>query len=178
MDRNSNKNQWINRISEYILPIILITGLVLVLSLLKDSPAEEFPALIKEQTILETAVGYVVMAIEIAAVMVIGSAAMHAILSYIRRLFDRSLSNQIKTAESIRLRMGHQLSLGLEFAVASDILRLTVSPSARDIIILFAIILLRILLNYFLEHDIQMIRDYNLVPELDIRSQIDDDDKC
>ncbi len=176
MDQNSNNNQWINRITAYILPVILISGLVIVLSLLKDSPAEEIPALIKEQHILETVVGYVVMAIEVAAVLVIGSAALHAIISYVRRLFDRSLTNQIKTAESIRLRMGHQLSLGLEFAVASDILRLTVSPSGRDIIILFAIILLRILLNYFLEHDIQMIRDYNLVPELDIRSQMNDDE--
>jgi uncharacterized membrane protein len=39
--------------------------------------------------------------------------------------------------------------------MGSDILRLAVSPSTQDVIILFAIVLLRILLNYFLEREIR-----------------------
>ena len=93
--------------------------------------------------------------------------ALHALVSYMRRLMDRSLLNQIKGSEAIRLRFGHKLSLSLEFAMASDILRLAVSPTFSSIIILFTIILLRVLLNYFLEHDIEVIREYGILPELD-----------
>jgi len=166
MENRPRMSEWINQISEYFLPTILIIGLVLILNLLIDNPVDEFSALVPEEEIVESIVGYVVIACELAAVFVIGTAAIHALIAYIRRLFDRSLTTQIKISESIRLRFGHKLSLGLEFAVASDILRLAVSPSSRDIIILFAIVLLRILLNYFLEHDIHMIRAYNLIPEL------------
>lgn len=166
MESRSRKSEWLEQISEYFLPTILILGLILILNLLTENPVDEFSSLVPEEKIIEKIVGYVVMACELAAVFVIGTAAIHALISYIRRLFDRSLTTQIKISESIRLRFGHKLSLGLEFAVASDILRLAVSPSSRDIIILFAIVLLRILLNYFLEHDIHMISAYNLIPEL------------
>ena len=163
MEHYPKRNVWVEKITQYILPIILIVSLLIILNMVKDSPASEITALIKEQEQLENVVGYVIMGCEIAAVFVIGTSAVIAIINYVMRMFDRSLSKQIKTAESIRLRLGHQLSLGLEFAVASDILRLTVSPSPNDILLLFAIILLRILLNYFLEYDIQAIADYNLL---------------
>lgn len=166
MENKPRRINWLEQISEYFLPAILIIGLILILNLLTENPVEEFTTLVPEEKLVESIVGYVVIACELAAVFVIGTAAIHALIAYICRLFDRSLTTQIKIAESIRLRFGHKLSLGLEFAVASDILRLAVSPSSRDIIILFAIVLLRILLNYFLEHDIHMIRAYNLIPEL------------
>jgi len=56
--------------------------------------------------------------------------------SYIRHIFDK-MDQQINSTERIRLRLGHILNLGLEFAIASDILRLTVSPKTADFIIHF-----------------------------------------
>nr|MBA3922947.1 DUF1622 domain-containing protein [Nostocaceae cyanobacterium] len=44
---------------------------------------------------------------------------------------------------------------GLEFTVASDILRTAVAPTRQDILNLAAIVLLRTLLNYFLEQEIR-----------------------
>jgi uncharacterized membrane protein len=70
------------------------------------------------------------------------------------------MDRQINSTERIRLRMGHMLNLGLEFAMASDILRLAVSPSTGDVIILLAIVLLRILLNYFLEREIRSSEEF------------------
>jgi uncharacterized membrane protein len=70
------------------------------------------------------------------------------------------MTKQINSTEQIRLRMGHMLNLGLEFAMASDILRLAVSPTTADVIILFAIVLLRILLNYFLEREIRSSQEF------------------
>jgi uncharacterized membrane protein len=46
------------------------------------------------------------------------------------------------------------LALGLEFTIASDILRTVVSPTRQEIMNLGAIVLLRSLLNYFLEMEI------------------------
>ena len=97
---------------------------------------------------------------------VIVTGAAHALASYVRRLLDRNLMNQIKGSEATRLRLGHKLSLSLEFAMASDILRLAVSPNFSTIIVLFTIILLRVLVNFFLEHDIEVIREYNILNEL------------
>ncbi|MGH7536183.1 MAG: DUF1622 domain-containing protein, partial [Gemmatimonadales bacterium] len=57
--------------------------------------------------------------------------------------------------ESIRLRLGRVLALGLEFTIASDILRTAVAPTRQQIVSLGAIVLLRTLLNHFLEQDIR-----------------------
>jgi uncharacterized membrane protein len=82
-----------------------------------------------------------------------------AIISYVQHLFD-PMTQQINFTERIRLRLGHMLNLGLEFAMGSDILRLAVSPTTTDVIILFAIVLLRILLNYFLEREIRSSEEF------------------
>ena len=119
------------------------------------------------EKILEKAVGYTVLACELFAVLIIGVAALQALIIYLSSIFKHlPLTQQISRTESIRLQLVHKLSLGLEFAVAADILRLAISPSFADLLVLWTIILLRILLNYFLEHDIHTIREYNLVSEL------------
>ena len=74
MENRPRKSEWINQISEYFLPTILIIGLVLILNLLIDNPVDEFSALVPEEEIVESIVGYVVIACELAAVFVIGTA--------------------------------------------------------------------------------------------------------
>ncbi|PSM50414.1 hypothetical protein C7Y66_04385 [Chroococcidiopsis sp. CCALA 051] len=86
--------------------------------------------------------------------MVIGGAIIRGILLYLRQLFSRS-KQHLNSTETIRLQLGRVLALGLEFTVASDILRTAVAPSRQDILNLGAIVLLRTLLNYFLEREIQ-----------------------
>ena len=138
----------------YILPVSLIAGLVALLTIVADRPMEDLQPLIPQEEWLTRIVGYLIIAAEAAAAFVIGAAVVNAIISYTRHLFDK-MSQQINYTERIRLRLGHMLNLGLEFAMGSDILRLAVSPSTADVIILFAIVLLRILLNYFLEREIR-----------------------
>ncbi len=137
----------------YILPVSLIAGLVALLTIIADQPMDELQPIIPQEEWLTQIVGYLIIAAEAAAALVIGAAVVRAIISYVQHLFDR-MSQQIDYTERIRLRLGHMLNLGLEFAMGSDILRLAVSPSTADVIILFAIVLLRILLNYFLEREI------------------------
>jgi uncharacterized membrane protein len=52
-------------------------------------------------------------------------------------------------------RFGTWLLLGLEFALAADIIRSSVSPTWDDIGQLGAIAVIRTFLNYFLEHDLE-----------------------
>ena len=59
-----------------------------------------------------------------------------------------------ETKVQVRLSLGRWLALGLEFALAADILRTAVAPSWRDIGQLAAIAVLRTGLNYGLEREI------------------------
>jgi uncharacterized membrane protein len=149
------KDHWMS----YILPIALIAGLVALLIVISDMPSDDLQPIIPEETWLTRVVGYLIIATEIAAAFVIGVGVIRSLISYIRHIFDK-MNQQINSTERIRLRLGHILNLGLEFAMASDILRLAVSPTTADFIILFAIVLLRILLNYFLEREIRSSEDF------------------
>ncbi|HNW95647.1 MAG TPA: DUF1622 domain-containing protein [Anaerolineaceae bacterium] len=165
-DKKHSDTSLAARLGGYYLPTLLIIGLVLILTTGLKNPVGEIQNSLPHEDMLLKVVGYSALFCEVAAVFVIVTGTAHAIVSYTRRLFDRSLIDQIEGSEAIRLRLGHKLSLSLEFAMASDILRLAVSPSFSSIIILFAIVLLRVLLTYFLEHDIEVIRESEMLSEL------------
>lgn len=116
-------------------------------------------------------VGYLAAGAEIAAAVVIGGAIVRGIGTYLRQLFSRSRQH-FDASESIRLQLGRVLALGLEFTVASDILRTAVAPTRQDILNLGAIVLLRTLLNYFLEREIQQGEQYHSSERVYSDSQI------
>jgi uncharacterized membrane protein len=143
------KESWI----DLLLPLSLILGLVLLLSLnvgTGNAATESNPS----EVWLKLIVGYLAAAAEIAAAIVIGGAVVRGILAYLRNLLSQSRQH-FNATEAIRLQLGRVLALGLEFTVASDILRTAVAPTRQDILNLGAIVLLRTLLNYFLEREIQ-----------------------
>lgn len=154
-EENNNQENW----ASYILPIILIAGLVALLTFVSDQPIEELTSVVPQEDWIANIAGYVIVAAEGGAAVIIGSAVITGLISYFKHLFD-PMDRQINSTERVRLRMGHMLNLGLEFAMASDILRLAVSPSTGDVIILLAIVLLRILLNYFLEREIRSSQEF------------------
>ena len=137
-----------------VLPLALIFGLVLLLSLNVGQTSGETAPSSPLESWLKLLVGYLAAGAEIAAALVIGGAILRGILSYIPQLFSRS-KQHFDSTEVIRLQLGRVLALGLEFTVASDILRTAVAPTRQDILNLGAIVLLRTLLNYFLEREIR-----------------------
>ena len=153
-DYNENSKSKIQQGIDFALPVILILGLVAILALMSDEPIQGYQPIFPQEFWLTSVVGYLVIAAELATAFVIGAALVRATISYTRHLFD-PINRQINYTERIRLRLGHMLNLGLEFAIGSDILRLSVAPSSQDILILFAKVLLRILLNYFLDREIR-----------------------
>lgn len=150
MKREPSRDALIN----ILLPLALIFGLVLLLSLNAGQSNAQAPANSPLELWLKLLVGYLAAGTEIAAAIVIGGAVIRGIITYLSQLFSRSKQHYDAT-ESIRLKLGRVLALGLEFTVASDILRTAVAPTRQDILNLGAIVLLRTLLNYFLEREIR-----------------------
>jgi uncharacterized membrane protein len=154
MERQTGRESW----ASLLLPFALVLGLVLLLGLEPGDAASATEVTNPLEAPLKTIVGYLVALAEIAAAVVIGLAVLRAIGRYVLQQFGRS-SDHENSPESIRLRMGRALALGLEFTVASDILRTAVAPTRRDILTLGAIVMLRTLLNYFLEREIRQGED-------------------
>jgi uncharacterized membrane protein len=168
-DETQQKNHKREHWSNLLLPILIITGLVAILAIMADEPFTGYEPLVAEESLLMKVVGYLIILIELFTAFIISSSLAHATISYTRHLFD-PINRQINYTERIRLRLGHMLNLGLEFAIGSDILRLAVTPNTQDIIILFTKVLLRILLNYFLDREIKASEELcgpgNYVPPL------------
>ncbi|MBD2077153.1 DUF1622 domain-containing protein [Phormidium sp. FACHB-592] len=140
-------------LANLLLPLALILGLVLLLSLNTGQAGGVSETASPLEAWLKIIVGYLAAGAEIAAAVVIGGAIVRGSISYVRQLFLRK--QPLDATEVIRLQLGRVLALGLEFTVASDILRTAVAPTRQDILNLGAIVLLRTLLNYFLEREIQ-----------------------
>lgn len=136
-----------------LLPVALIAGLILLLGFNVDGIGEPKAMITALEPSLQFLVGYLATGAEISAAVVIGLAVLRAIGLYLYQLLA-STDRHFNYLESIRLRLGRVLALGLEFTIASDILRTVVSPTRQEIMNLGAIVLLRSLLNYFLEMEI------------------------
>ncbi len=150
MKREPSRDSWTN----ILVPLVLILGLFLLLSLNAGEPDEKGVSENSLEPWLKLIVGYLAAGAEIAAALVIGAGILRSMSAYISALFSRS-ERRIDSTESIRLQLGRVLALGLEFTVAADILRTAVAPTRQDILNLGAIVLLRTLLNYFLEREIR-----------------------
>lgn len=153
-------------VNHYFLPTLLIIAVLIALAIVSAHPDIGAPSEIVAESMLRTAVGYGVLICEMSAMLVILLGVIQAMIAFFGHMFERSITQQITTSQTIRFRIGYRLSLALEFAVAADILRLAISPKASDLLILFVIILLRVLMNFFLEHDSAIIREHDIIPEL------------
>ena len=103
--------------------------------------------------IVSTWLLYLAGAIEVVAALLIGFASLQCAATAAGLLVRRSTSTAAK--EEVRLQFGLWLSLAIEFELAADILRTTIAPSWEEIGKLAAIVVLRTVLNYFLQTEIR-----------------------
>ncbi|MCF4970188.1 DUF1622 domain-containing protein [Nostoc sp. CMAA1605] len=150
------KESLLESLVNLLLPLALIFGLVLILNINVGKIETIEVSIIPLESWLKLIVGYLAATAEIAAALVIGLAVIRGIIYYFRQIFARSRQH-FDSTEVVRLQLGRSLALGLEFTVASDILRTAVAPTRQDILNLAAIVLLRTLLNYFLEREIRLV---------------------
>jgi uncharacterized membrane protein len=95
---------------------------------------------------------YLATGIETAAAIIIGLAAIEASVRVFHVYVHRK--EMQTTKEEIRLHLGRWLALAIEFELAADILRTAMTPTWNEIGQLAAIIVIRTVLNYFLQRDI------------------------
>jgi uncharacterized membrane protein len=117
----------------------------------RQSPAKGDGAILLEDNFKEIA-GFVALAIEAAAVLVVSFGAIQALSGVIGLIFNRAADEM--AGRQIWLRFATWILLALEFALAADIVRTAVAPTWEDISKLAVIATIRTMLNYFLAKDI------------------------
>lgn len=82
-----------------------------------------------------------------------------AAIGFVRFVVTALRTRQAESFVPVRLDVGRFLALGLEFQLASDILRTAVAPTFREIGELAAVAAIRTALNYFLGREIKEERE-------------------
>jgi uncharacterized membrane protein len=100
---------------------------------------------------LRTAVDTLVLVVEAAGAVVIFIGAVVAVVQFLRALPRRDPEEFVP----VRLTLGRFLALGLEFQLASDVLRTAVAPSFEELGKLAAVAAIRTALNFFLAREIR-----------------------
>ena len=104
------------------------------------------------EELLQDVVNVLVVIVEAcgAAVIITG-----AVWSFARFVWAGTHRHGARAFVSVRLTLGRFLALGLEFQLASDVLRTAVAPSFRELGQLAAVAAIRTALNYFLSKEIE-----------------------
>jgi uncharacterized membrane protein len=99
---------------------------------------------------LRSAVDTLVRLVEAAGAVVIFIGAVIAVVQFVRALPRRDPHAFVP----VRLSLGRYLALGLEFQLASDVLRTAIAPSFAELGKLAAVAAIRTALNFFLAREI------------------------
>ena len=105
--------------------------------------------------------------VEILAAVIIGIAMIKMLLQYLQIPGGK---NKIISKEQVRVNFGSSVAVALELLLGADVLSTAVSPEWDDIGKLAAIAVIRTILNYFLEKELQQIhakdgKESNFIPE-------------
>jgi len=101
--------------------------------------------------------GSVALVVEIAAIVIVTIGSLDSFLRIGVAMSRRRLATT--DGKEIWRRFGMWLLLGLEFELAADIVRTVIAPTWNQIGQLGAIAVIRTLLNYFLERDLDSVRE-------------------
>jgi uncharacterized membrane protein len=110
-------------------------------------PAPAYDSILR--WILQTAI----FLANLAGGLVVGVAIIRGLLIYAVDLI-RARGHEFPK-EAIRLSLGRSLALALEFQVGADILGTALNPSRNDIEVLGAIVVVRTVLNFFLQRELR-----------------------
>ncbi len=120
--------------------------------------AAEVPGAARTELVLKGLVAYLAFFAELCGALVIGVATIREFVRYVPHVFRAPRASE-DYQEDIRLRLGRSLALALEFELGADILRTAVAPSFSAIAVTAAVIVLRTLLNYFLERELRQVEE-------------------
>jgi uncharacterized membrane protein len=104
--------------------------------------------------ILVQIIGFVVPVVEACGALVIVLGVGRTVVVYVLNFLKQECNEEVR---ALRIRLGQSMVMGLEFLVAADILKTSVSPTWEDILFLAALIGLRTLLNFLLEYELRLL---------------------
>ncbi|WP_106828017.1 DUF1622 domain-containing protein [Parabacteroides pacaensis] len=94
--------------------------------------------------------------ISVTSLLVVTYGAFIGILSFLKNEIARFTGNYSPTnIRKLRVTFGTYLLLGLEFLIASDILKTVLEPTLNELAILGGIVILRTILSIFLNKEIK-----------------------
>jgi uncharacterized membrane protein len=102
---------------------------------------------------INSAAGVIALFLEVAAVLLIAFGAAEAVWGLFHLPPEEKRSH--RPQKTVYLRFAGWLLMGLEFALAADIVNTVIAPTWQDIGQLAAIAAIRTFLNYFLERDME-----------------------
>ena len=105
------------------------------------------------EQLLKTAAEYVALSLEAVSVLVVAVGGIEAVYRMLQPMLPGYVTHT--TRRDIWMGLVRWLLLGLEFMLAADIVRSTITPEWDDIAKLAAIAVIRTFLNYFLERDLE-----------------------
>lgn len=100
---------------------------------------------------------YIQHGVSFCGVLVILIGVLTALFRYISYPFYNADTTKKMDINQIRLRLGRVLTLGLEFIVAADLIGTTTAPDYYSVGIVASIVLIRTLLSYTLNREINAI---------------------
>lgn len=103
------------------------------------------------EMLFKIAAGHVALSLEAISVLIVGYGGLEAVYRLLRPMREAAQT----TRRDIWLGLVRWLLLALEFMLAADIVRSTITPDWDDIAKLAAIAAIRTFLNYFLERDLE-----------------------
>ena len=94
--------------------------------------------------------------ISVTSLLIVTYGALIGILSFLSNELKRFTGNYSTTnIRKLRATLGTYLLLGLEFLIASDILKTVLEPTLNELIVLGSIVVLRTILSVFLNKEIK-----------------------
>jgi uncharacterized membrane protein len=102
--------------------------------------------------------------ISFAGTLIILSGILIALFQYLRLACSKQLSKTSIGINPIRLNLGRNLILGLEFIVASDLISTTTAPDYYSVGIVAVIVLIRTVLSFSLNRELMTINQEPILP--------------
>lgn len=106
------------------------------------------------EVLLRECASYVALAAELCSVLCIAAGMVETLVQAVRAFAGGSVASR-QARREVWAMFARWIVLALEFALAADIVRTAIAPTWDDIGRLGAIALIRTILNYFLEKDMQ-----------------------
>ena len=97
----------------------------------------------------------VIMAISIAGAVIVIWGIAEAVAAFFLMKIGRAGKDAVQESETIRMRLGAHLLLGLEIFIAADIISSVASPTWERVGILASIVAVRTVLSYFLRMEMK-----------------------